>query len=256
MSTFYAAFHDAILAEGMARHLLEDGIALDRISLVTRRAPTPPDRDPSIGDASFFVGRADDPDHDLVDESTPEADYEASEISEIGGGISTSRIGQDVDSVDQMDESQRAAEDEAYPRDDTSHSRHQRDDLDEAMETGFPTPPTPIDNDFGAGSSEAGRSLEAVAVPGLGSVMGGGDLATAAFDWGGPGGEIDAANMLVYLQDEGVSPGPANQLLEALSDDGAILAVELDPGIDEGNLEALAQRFGADLLGAFAAPSY
>ncbi|MFI5387827.1 MAG: hypothetical protein ACHQ50_17090, partial [Fimbriimonadales bacterium] len=111
MSTFYAAFPDSARAQQMVRCLLTDGINLDDISLVSRgtvniegAAP------PSTGDASFFVGRRDDPSHGLVDERTPDADFEAAEESPVGGGISTSDRSLDVDSVDQMDESQEIAE--------------------------------------------------------------------------------------------------------------------------------------------------
>src|SRR5437870_5084001 len=117
MSTFYAAFPDSVNAQLMVRHLLNDGLELDDISLVTRdetniEASAPP----STGDASFFVGRDDDPSHDAVDESSPGAEYEAAEVSQVGGGISTSDKGKNVDSVDQMDDSQSAAEDATWPR--------------------------------------------------------------------------------------------------------------------------------------------
>src|ERR1051325_7250279 len=122
MSMFYAAFPDTVKAEQMVRHLLNDGIELDDISLVV---PNETDIEaaapPSTGDASFFVGRSDDPNHDLVDERTPDADYEGAEISRIGGGISTSDTATNVEMVDEMDDSQSAAEDEGWPRDDTSH---------------------------------------------------------------------------------------------------------------------------------------
>src|SRR5690349_15257929 len=90
MSTFFAAFPDSTKAQEMVRHLVSDGINLDDISLVTRSGLTvDPAAPQSIGDASFFVGREDDPEHDLVDEGTPDADYEAVEVSRVGGGIST-----------------------------------------------------------------------------------------------------------------------------------------------------------------------
>src|SRR5204863_32666 len=103
------------------------------------------------------------------------------------------------------------------------------DDLDRAVMTGFPTPVTPIDNDFPPESTDADRSMEAIRVPGLGLVIGGGDLATAAFDWAGKNGEPDASSLLTYLQDEGVPPGTANELLSQFGNGGAILAVALVP---------------------------
>jgi hypothetical protein len=255
MSTFFAAFPDSTKAQQMVRHLVNDGIDLDDISLVTRSdVNIEPGAAPSTGDASFFVGRDDDPTHDLVDERTPDADYEAAEVSQIGGGISTSNTGQNVDSVDQMDDSQAAAEDETWPREDTSNSRHELDDLDRAVRTGFPTPVTPLDNDF-ATDTEPDRSLDPIPVPGVGVVMGGGDLATAAFDWA-DNGKPDSSAFLTYLQDEGVPPGPANDLLSQYGNGGAVLAVALLPEVDEGALEEVAEQYGAVTKGWFGAPRF
>lgn len=254
---FYAAFPDTVKAEMMVRYLLDDGMELDDISLVV-----PNDIDieasapQSVGDASFFVGRSDDPVHDLVDERTPEADYEAEEVSPVGGGISTSDTGSDVEMVDEMDESQSVAEDEMYPRGDASHSRHELDDLDLAVRTGFPTPVTPIDSDFARGSTDADRSLEPIRVPGLGTIIGGGDLATAAFDWAGKKGNPDASSLLTYLQDEGVPPATANELLGEFANGGAIMAVALVAETNEDALEEVAERYGAVTTGWFGAPRY
>lgn len=257
MSTFFAAFPDSIPAQQVIRQLLSDGIELDDISLVTRDsngierlAP------PSTGDASFFVDRSDDPEHDLVDTASRNADFEAAEISRIGGGISTSDKGQNVDSVDQMDDSQSAAEDNIWPREDTSSSEHDLDSLHLAVNTGYPTPVTPLDNDFARGASDFDRSLEAVDVPGFGVVMGGGDLATAAFDWSNQNGKVDTPNLLTYLHDEGVPPEPANELLGHLENGGAILAVALTPQVDEGALTEVVERHGAITSGWFGAPRY
>jgi hypothetical protein len=256
MSTFYAAFPDSVKAQQMMLRLIDDGIGLDDISLVTHgMASIEGAVTPSTGDASFFVGRTDDPPHSSVDSRTPDADYEAAEISPIGGGISTSNSGQNVDSVDQMDESQEAAEEQGWPREDTSNSRHELDDLDRAMRTGFPTPVTPIDNDF-ADPSTDNRSLEGIKVAGVGIVMGGGDLATAAFDWAGTNGEPDSSSVLTYLQDEGVPPEEASDLLTQFGNGGSLLAVAIVPNVDEAALEETAERYGAVTTGWFDAPRY
>ncbi|HTQ10244.1 MAG TPA: hypothetical protein VMI31_09255 [Fimbriimonadaceae bacterium] len=256
MSTFYAALPDSVSAQLLVRRLLDDGLELDDISLV---APKGADIErvgpPSTGDASYFVGRRDDPSHPLVDESAPDADYMSARISRVGGGISTSDTGSNVDQIQDMDDSQEAAEEEAWPDDDTSHGRHELDDLDRAVMTGFPTPVTPIDNDF-ASPTEPDRSLEPVLVRGVGVVFGGGDMATAAFDWEGKNGEPDGAAFLTYLQDEGVPPGVANELLSAYGNGSAILAVAIVPAVDEDALEEAAERYGAVTTGFFGAPRY
>lgn len=255
MSTFYAAFPDSQAAQQMVRQLLTDGIPLDDISLVTRDGQAGEPVIGSVGDASYFVGRADDPTRGLIDDTSIGAEYEAAEVSDIGGGISTADSSKNVDSVDQMDDSQTAAEDQLYPRFDASNSSHEMDDLNRAVRTGFPSPVTPLDNDF-AGDSESDRSLDPVVVPGLGVVMGGGDLATAAFDWAGKNGEPDPSSLLTYLQDEGVPPGPANELLSHLGNGGAIMAVTIVPEVNEEALEVAAERNGAVATGSYGAPRY
>lgn len=254
---FYAAFPDTVKAELMVRHLLNDGLELDDISLVVPNDTYIESATPaSVGDASFFVGRSDDPPHTLVDERTFEADYEAAELSSVGGGVSTSDTGQNVEMVDEMDDSQSVAEDETYPRGDTSNSRHELDDLDLAVRTGFPSPVTPLDNDFPRGSTDVDRSLEAIRIPGFGIIIGGGDLATAAFDWTGKNGNPDAPSLLTYLQDEGVPPATANELLVQFANGGALLAVALVAETNEDALEEVAERYGAVTTGWFGAPRY
>jgi hypothetical protein len=256
MSTFYAAFPDSIQAQMMVQHLLADGVAFDDISLVAKDgAPVSPDDLPSTGDASFFVGRRDDPEHDLVDQSSPGADFEAAEISNVGAGISSADSGMNVESVDQMDDSQSEAEDMTWPREDASYASHEMDDLNRAVRTGFPTPVTPLDN-VEDRESERDRALEPVVVPGMGVVMGGGDLATAAFDWTAKDGKTDPSGLLVYLQDEGVPPAAANELTARFFDGGAILGVALLPEIDENALDSIAQDYGAVTTGWFGAPRY
>lgn len=256
MSTFFAAFPDPVKAQQVVRHLLGDGIELDDISLVSRTGSNIEGAGaPSTGDASFFVGRFDDPTHMMVASGTPDADYEAVELSRIGAGISTADRRLDVDSVDQMEESQDAAEEEGWPRGDASNSHHELDDLDRAVMTGYPTPVTPIDNDF-VTDTEGDRAVESVYVPGVGLVIGGGDLATAAFDWAGKNGVPDASSFLTYLHDEGVPPAPANELLAQFGNGGAILAVTILPEVNEDALEEVAERYGAVTTGWFGARRY
>jgi hypothetical protein len=256
MSTFYAAFPDSAHAELMLRRLLVDGVALDDISLVTKEPTDPnPAEGNSVGDASYFVGRSDDPSRSLVDETSRGADYEAAETSEVGGGISTSDTGLNVDSVDQMDDSQSAAEDMTWPREDASYASHEMDDLNRAVKTGFPTPVTPLDDGIDA-DNDSNQTPEPVSIPGVGVVMGGGDLANAAFDWRGQDGKTDVSGLLVYLQDEGVPPTTANELMAQFCEGGAILGVALLPQLDENALEEIAQDYGAVTTGWFGAPRY
>jgi hypothetical protein len=255
MSTFYATFPDPVQAQLVARLLLDDGIEQDDLSLLSpKQSNIEAAAPPSTGDATFFVGAKDDPAHALVNEDSPDADYEAVEVSKVGGGISTSNSDENVESVDQMEDSQSVAEDQIYPRDDTSNSQHELDDLNRAVRTGFPTPVTPLDTDSGAVPSD--RSLESIWVPGVGMVFGGGDFATAAFDWSGKGGDLDAPSFLTYLQDEGVPPAVANDLLSQYANGSAVLAVTLAPPVNEEALDEVAERYGAIVTGSYGAPRF
>jgi hypothetical protein len=255
MSTFYAGLTDVNRAQELVRHLLSDGIELDDISLVTRDTSTLEGAaSPSIGDATRFIGRSDDPTHDVVDDLNPDADSDM-RASRVGGGVSTSNIGEDVESVDQMDDSQSVAEDLTWPRDEPE-SLTEIDSIDLEQDNIEIPPPVSTLNEAFATGTEVDRSLEPVVIPGLGVVMGGGDLATAAFDWAGQNGKADPSALLTYLQDEGVPPEPANELLREFQDGGSILAVALLPETDETALEEVAERYGAVSTGWFGAPRY
>ncbi len=257
MSTFYAAFPDGIQAEQMARQLLEDGVEIDDISVVTRGSDNiEASGGPAMGDASYFVGRDDDPPTRRTNGSRG-ALYEAAEESEIGGGIATDTMDRSADSVDQMEDSQEVAEREFLePREDASHASHEMDDLNRAVRTGFPTPVTPLDKDRAKLPSDADAALQSILVNGLGLVIGGGDLATAAFDWNGKSGNPDSTAFLTYLQDEGVTPAAANEMLDIFGNGGSILAVALTPKLDEAALEEAANTYGAVTSGWFGAPRY
>src|SRR5579862_7608377 len=114
MSTFYAALPDSVKAQQMVRHLMDDGIALDDISLVNTRSP--------------------------------EAEYESSEMSPIGGGISTANTETDVADAGEMEESQEASETEFTPLNDVSNGDHELDELNLTLRTGFPTSASPIND--------------------------------------------------------------------------------------------------------------
>lgn len=256
MSTFYAAFSESASAERMLQQLLADGVEIDDLSLVTRDALSSASSTGALGDASYFVGRDDDPVERRVDISRG-ADYEAAVESEIGGGIATDTVDRSADSVDQMDDSQATAEREFLePRGEVSIASHEMDDLNRAVRTGFPTPVTPLDNDFATPPSDVDAGLAAIQVEGVGSVVGGGDLATAAFDWKGSNGTPDGASFLTYLQDEGVPPDAANELLDIFGNGGAVMAVALTPKIDEEALASVAENHGAVTTGWFGAPRY
>src|SRR5262245_23743581 len=108
MSTYYATFADHQRAKDALRELLRGGVRPDDASLLLPGDTVSDAADltayASVGDASYRVGRADDPadtfaKDDPVDQMTTVA---ASAVS----GVDTSNAATTGDSVDQMDDSQ------------------------------------------------------------------------------------------------------------------------------------------------------
>ncbi len=92
-------------------------------------------------------------------------------------------------------------------------------------------------------------------VPGLGVVMGGGDLATAALDAGDKARGINA--VLLHFREHDVDDTTSKVLLETLASGGAILSVELSGGSDQAiRLETLADKFCAVTSVTGGAPRY
>ena len=269
MSTFYAVFQDPAKARLAVMALLDQGVPTDDISLVARgsaaafgKAPTPEQtRRQPMADTTSFVNAPDDP---VIDDLTPEGSisemkYAAIE-SPIGGGISTATPDDDVDSVDESDDSQRLAEDNYEPGVSPSQMDQELHDLDLAVNTGFPNKPAGLDN-FPKSSVPAiedlERSLETIDVPGFGVVIGSGPLATAVLDYGDGDPSDDVPEMMKHFREEGVPDDLASSYIKQLDDGRAILAVGLVPGeVEPPLVEAVADQFGATDVNTFDAPRY
>ena len=268
MSTFYATFRDVSAARAMIDELVRGGVQPDDISLVAHKALVGDDestgemreRSGSVGDATAFVGRNDDPVVDtLVPRSKDYTDYPTIEASPIGG-IDTSDSATNVDSVDQADDSQEQADLMTYPRGDTSQSEHERDDFNLALHTGFPTP-VPVIDDIRDGTSaiqdRLDEALETIVVPGFGMVMGGGALATAALDFINHDGDANPEAIVSHLKDEGVPETRARVYRDAFQQGGAVLAIAVNPGsVKEGDVERIAERHRAENPALYDAPRY
>jgi hypothetical protein len=263
MSTFYASFPEPAKAQYVALTLLSEGIQPDDISVVahangTEAALVAEEIEPSE-DATAFVGREDDPDQDsLIPEVRDSTSYMVQREAATGGGIATSTPDDNVSRYEEMDDIEAAESDMLDQPADRPHSRHEVDDLQLTMSTGFPTN-VPVIDDFEPqrlpGESALTHGLEAIKVPGLGVVMGGGALATAALDLSD--GSADAKRLVSHLQDEGVPPQAAEGILEELQHGGAVLAVALVPGeSDPDRLQELASRNGATKAEMYDAQRY
>jgi hypothetical protein len=272
MSTFYATFRNVRAARQMIAELVRGGVRPDDISLVAHKAQVDlPERRSgdqdrmqeyvrSVGDATSFVGRQDDPVTDSpVPASNDYTDYTTLEASRISG-IDTSNSALDVDSVDQSDDSQEEADLMTYPRGETSQSEHERDDINLALHTGFPTPVPVIDDvrdSEGPLQDQLDEAMETIVVPGFGMVMGGGSLATAALDFINPEGNANTEALVAHLRDEGVPETRARVYRDAFDQGGAVLAVAVNPGtVDEGAVESIAERHRAENHALYDAPRY
>ena len=269
MSTFYAVFNDPGKARLAVMALLDQGVPTDDISLVARgsaaafgRAPTPDQTGAQpMADTTSFVNAPDDP---VIDELAPEGSiseikYQAKE-SPIGGGISTITSDDEIDTVDESDDSQWLAEDDKEPGISPSQGDQEVHDLELAVNTGFPNKPIGLEQ-FPKSSVPAiedlERSLETIDVPGFGVVIGSGTLATAVLDYGDGDPTDDVPEMMKYFREEGVPDELAHSYIDSLDKGQAILAVGLVPGeIEPPLVEAVADQFGATNSAMFDAPRF
>lgn len=256
MSTYYATFANHQQAKDALRELLRGGVRPDDASLLLPGDSVADTADLSaggtVGDASYLVGRADDPaapafrQDPLVELTT----IEASRIS----GVDTSDSAFTGDTVDQMDDSQDVSEDSLYPRRGISQSEHEMDDLALTVTTGLPTPVPEIDDirDGDEMQDQNEEGLEAFDVPHFGAVLGNGALATAALGDGNM-----EQRMSAFLEDDGMPTAAVDELIVALHAGNAVLAIVATPGeIDESAVEEIARRNGGVDLGLFDAPRY
>lgn len=256
MSTYYATFADHQRAKDALRELLRGGVRPDDASLLLPNDSLAETRDltarGSVGDASYRVGRTDDP-AGSIDQPDPALDATTIRASAVSG-VDTSNAAYTGDSVDQMDDSQSVAEDSLYPYREISQSEHQLDDLAMTVTSGFPTPVPEIDDieDGGEMQDQNEEGLEALEVAGFGAALGGGGLATAVL---GEGAIHD--RLMAFFGDDGVPSSAAEGMIVALEKGHALLGIVATPGeIDEPAVERIAERNGGEGLGMFDAPRF
>jgi hypothetical protein len=272
MSTFYATFQNVRSARTAVHELLRNGVNPDSVSLIANGEGIDPvdrvregqmrEEVHSVGDATAFVGRRDDPRQDGPPPSPEDfTRYSTTVLDETASGIDTSDKLTNVDTVDQSDDSQELVDRDTFTDGHISHSEHERDDINLALHTNYPTPIPVIEDNFDDAETrmqdQNDDSLDEIVVPGFGVVMGGGALATAALDFINPNGQHETDSLLAHLKDEGVPGERAKALRSAFEHGGAVVAVEIVPGeVDEEQVEATAGRHGAENAGLFDAPRY
>jgi hypothetical protein len=260
MSTYFATLSDLKPARTLLEELVRSGVRPDDVSLVTKQtlADVRPE-DTSVADASFFVGGSDDP---RVDEAVPEGNY-LTELtttveSRLGAGIDTSEIATDVDTVDQSDDSQALSEDMLEPPLMISQSEHEADDLGLTMLTGFPTT-VPLLDDVkdteGTRQEQFAQGLETLSIPGFGTIMGGGPLATAGLDM--IKDESGAEGFRTYLRDEGLTPEQIDEYCSVIDRGDVLISVMVTPGtIRESSVEEIAERWNVQSGALIDAPRF
>lgn len=187
MSTYYATFADHQRAKDALRELLRGGVRPDDASLLLPGDTVQDTLDltagGSVGDASFYVGREDDPQHDIPNGDGGKYGAVTEAVAGSLNGIDTSDRSKTGDSVDQMDDSQSEAEGMLHPHRGISQSTHELDDIALTVMTGFPTD-IPTIEPLSSGDLELQdqneEGLEALDIPGFGAALGNGALATAA----------------------------------------------------------------------------
>jgi len=267
MSTFYATFSNWKQARSAVDEFVNGGVSPDDLSLVVcKKGALDGEAHPireyatTVGDATAFVGRKDDPTRNIA--PPPHVDitnYAATEMSRLSP-VDTSNSDTDVDSVDQMEDSQSEMEAMMSPHDGVSNSAHEKDDLALTVLTGFPTAASNFSEDTWDPFLEAEQNsdgLETIVIPGVGVVIGGGALATAALDFVSGDEHCGSESLVAQLIDEGVPHEMAKDFQRHFASGDAILAIAVTPGIlNEGAVEEIASRNGAENGELYDAPRY
>jgi hypothetical protein len=261
MSTFYATFPTWKEAKSTTQELVEGGVSPDDLSLLIctncNGKPSPiKERLSSVGDATVLVGRADDPSQDRMPPRHEDINLFTSAGTSRLSPVDTSDSRTNVDSVDQMDDSQNEAEFMISPHDGISNSAHEKDDLALTVLTGFPTASSNFSEElldpflFGKQNVEG---LEVLEIPNVGLVVGGGALATAALDLGASGN----VDLVPYLVEDGVPEEIASSYQSSFELGKPILAVAINPGeLNEAAVEEIFDRHGAQDGELYDAPRY
>jgi hypothetical protein len=239
--TVFGSIESPDVAERLVGALLEAGVAPEDLSVVIKQRGSQSVEGglPHLEESGAGMAMVDSGEGEPGLYGNPRIQAEGSFTyeSRVGGGISTSNADDDVSGVDEMDDSQAAAEEMTYPANAQSFSSQERFDVAQGASTGFfnttkPGPgglsgPEPT-NDFLPEESE----LTSLIVPGLGLVIGDGNLATSVIGAGvaTEAGGSPAAGLKEYLEDLAVPHDLAWMLASDFDRGGAVIAVATPPG--------------------------
>ncbi|HEY3782437.1 MAG TPA: hypothetical protein VGL56_15250 [Fimbriimonadaceae bacterium] len=231
LPTVFASFTNGEVAERLVGSLLESGVAAEDMSLIVKNNHA------SLEDSNEALVMVDSGDAETIRFGHTGIQTEGSYVHEsrIGGGISTSTPDDDVSSVEEMDDSQEAAEEMSYPASAQSYSSQERRDTVQATNTGFFNTTKPNQESLGlpnVDKNAIGDEISSVAIPNLGIAIGDGALATSVMGAGMADevGGVPAAHIQDYLEDQGVPADLAFMLGADFEKGGAVVAIATPPG--------------------------
>lgn len=251
--TVFASFQDGEQAERIVGALLDAGVAPEDISLVVAT------KNGLGGGAQLSESMAGMAVVHATEGGSPQFGHVAEQTdgsyiyeSPIGGGISTSTGDDAVSGVEEMDDSQSASENMTYPQSAQSYGSQERFDAAQGANTGFFNTTRPGPEGLGPSDMEENLpgegELSSMIVPGIGIVLGDGNLATTIVGAGlaTEQGGNPAADMQDYLTDQFVPNDLAWLLAKDFREGGAVLAVATPPGaLDSSALEQVLESIGA-----------
>jgi len=254
--TVFASFDNGQQAEVLVGALLEAGIAPEDISVIIAgrddmavEGGAPHLEESHAGAAMVDSGESAATLYGHAAEQTAGSYiYE----SPIGGGISTSSPDDEVSGVEEMDDSQYAAEQMTYPQNAQSYSSQERFDVAQGANTGFFNTTKPGAEGFGPAEPNESDlpgedELTSITVPGVGLVLGDGTLATAIVGAGiaTERGGNPAADIEDYLTDQLVPKDLAWMLAKDFREGGAVVAIATPPGeADSDVIEQVLEKIG------------
>ncbi|HEY0867941.1 MAG TPA: hypothetical protein VGE01_11200 [Fimbriimonas sp.] len=271
--TLYAAFDDATQAESAAVQLLERGFRPQDLSLVVNESQRQHREEGDAGglqdgassEEGLNPAQNDYPTSDnasVSDLSSAPADavrmYNTRlETKEFGSGYDADverEIERDAKKDQRRREADRSIEelpvkpkaDEAVAGDALEEAGVQKPVIHDAKST------VAASAGLGLGVGAA-AALAAIALPGIGLVIGGGALATAVAGLAASSASGAAADGIVgYLKDQGVPADAIPSLRQAYETGGAILGVALEKApADSVEVESILRSFGAGQIGAY-----
>lgn len=277
-STIFASFADPSEAEKAAGALLDHGLRPAEISLLTQQPRISDPNAPHVvaSEQEFIQSQ-----NEIVANEATGSSYGHAVVNDMGRSMTMpetwptpgsnmaygAEMAGGIESTDAVTHYARG--DEAFETDDGSPT-YSSESQARGIPSNAPAPVAPTIRqplsaptglttttaaDVGAGAGKGAAvgfsvgilaALAALAIPGVGVILGGGALATAiAGVIGATGAGIVAGGVVGLLKDQGVPDEAVTVYREAFDRGGAILAVAIASDVDRASVEAVLAKYGA-----------